>query len=103
MTSTLYDITLPEVRSTAYAMQSFFEQAGSSAAPLLAGIIAVRASLHDAILYINLSAWLLCFVFLLLSAYFVPHDILELRKQLQARAELERARATPAKQATAGR
>ena len=92
VTSTLYDITLPEVRSTANALQNFVEQAGSAAAPFVAGVIAVGSSLHDAILYLNLTAWLFCFVCLVLAAYFVPRDVLELRRQLRARADLERAR-----------
>lgn len=90
--STVYDVTLPEVRSTANAMLSFFEQLGSSTAPLLAGLIAVRASLGQAILYICVSTWVVCFIFLLLAAFAAPSDILALRKQLRERAEFERAR-----------
>lgn len=93
ITSSIFDVTLPEVRSTAYAVENCFELIGSSAAPLLAGLIAVRASLGQAILWICLSTWAVCFIFVLLAAYAVPHDIAELRKQLQARADLERARA----------
>jgi MFS family permease len=91
--STVYDLTLPEVRSTAYALLSFCEQIGSSTAPLLAGLIAVRYSLGSAILYICTGAWAVCFLFLVLTAWSAPGDILALRKQLRARAELERAQA----------
>ena len=89
--SSIFDVTLPEVRSTAYAVQSFCELVGSSTAPLLAGMIAVRASLGQAILYICVSTWAVCFVFLVLAALAVPRDIAALRKELQGRAELERA------------
>lgn len=92
VTSTVYDVTLPEVRSTAYALLSFGEQIGSSTAPALAGLIALRFSLGDAILYICTSAWLVCFIFLVLTACFVPKDIAALRQQLERRAEIERAR-----------
>lgn len=91
--TTIYDMTLPEVRSTANALQNFFEQVGSSAAPLIAGIIAVSSSLRDAILIICVSAWALCFIFLLIAAYLVPKDLQDLRNQLQERAEIEKARA----------
>jgi len=94
--STIFDITLPEVRSTAYAVENFGELIGASAAPLLAGLIAVRASLGQAILWICVSTWLVCFVFLLLAALAAPRDIRTLRKQLQARAEIEQARAAGA-------
>lgn len=92
VTSTVYDVTLPEVRGTAYALLSFFEQIGSSTAPALAGVIAVRLSLGNAILYICTSAWVICFIFLLLTAHFVPQDIAALRQQLEQRAEFERER-----------
>ncbi len=90
VTSTVFDVTLPEVRSTAHAVESFGELLGASAAPLLAGLIAVRASLGQAILYICVSTWLVCAVFLLLAATAAPRDMALLRKQLQARADLER-------------
>src|SRR5690554_3123599 len=50
--STVYDITLPEVRSTALAVQYFIENGGAALAPLLAGIIAAQTSLGNAILVI---------------------------------------------------
>ncbi len=89
--STVYDITLPEVRSTALAVQYFIENSGAALAPLLAGIIAVRSSLHDAILLICVSTWLLGAILLAFTAYWVPRDIATLREQLRARAEFERA------------
>lgn len=93
VTSTVFDVTLPEVRSTAHAVENFGELIGASTAPLLAGLIAVRASLGQAILWICVSAWAICAVFLLAAAIRAPRDISTLRKQLQARAELERGRA----------
>ena len=89
--STVYDVTLPEVRSTALAIQMFIESAGAALAPLLAGLIAVRSSLKDAILIICVSAWVLCFIFLAVTAYLVPRDIKTLRGQMRRRAEQEKA------------
>jgi MFS family permease len=88
---TVYDITLPEVRSTAMAVQYFIESAGAALAPLIAGLIAVRYSLHDAILWICVSTWILCAVFFAIVAVLVPRDIATLRGQLRERAEHERA------------
>ncbi len=90
--ATVYDITLPEIRSTALAVQYFIEGSGAALAPLLAGLIAVRSSLHDAILIICVTAWLIGAVFLAFTAYLVPHDIKVLRDQMRERAEFERAR-----------
>ncbi len=89
--STIYDITPPEVRSTALAVQYFIEEGGSATAPLLAGIIAVRSSLHDAILLICTSAWIVCAILLAFAAYWVPRDIESLRRLMRERAERERA------------
>jgi MFS family permease len=84
--STVYDVTLPEVRSTAAAIQYFIESGGAALAPLLAGLIAVNSSLREAILIICISAWFLCSLFLAGAAYLVPRDIETLREQLRQRA-----------------
>jgi len=89
--STVYDITLPEVRSTALAVQYFIENGGAALAPLLAGIIAKTSNLHTAILTICVSAWLVASLLLAFTAYFVPKDIQTLRGQLRERADIERA------------
>ena len=90
--STVYDITLPEVRSTALAVQYFIENAGAALAPLLAGFIAVQFSLHTAILVICVTTWIMGAIFLAVTAYLVPHDINTLRSQMRERAALEQAR-----------
>jgi len=89
--STIYDVTLPEVRSTANSIQYLIEQGGSAVAPALAGAIAVQFNLHSAILYISVGAWILCFLFILGSIYFLPKDIQTLREQMGDRARLETA------------
>jgi MFS family permease len=88
--STVYDITLPEVRSTALAIQYFIENGGAALAPLLAGYIARGSSLGSAILIICVTAWILGAIFLAFTAYLVPQDISTLRGQLRDRAEHER-------------
>jgi len=90
--STVYDITLPEVRSTALAVQYFIENGGAALAPLLAGIIAVNYSLHTAILVICVTTWIMGAILLGATAYLVPHDINTLRNQMAERAAFEQAR-----------
>ena len=92
--STVYDVTLPEVRSTALAIQYFIESAGAALAPLLAGLIAVRSSLHHAILLICVSTWVLCSIFFAFAAYLVPPDVEALRRAMRERAERERLAST---------
>lgn len=88
--STVYDITLPEVRSTAFSIQSFIESGGAALAPLIAGIISTQGTLRDAILLICLTTWALCGVFFLITSILVPKDINMLRNQLKERAENEK-------------
>jgi MFS family permease len=89
MLATIYDITLPEVRSTSNAIFNFAEQIGSASAPSLAGLIAVQATLGSAMLWITVIAWSICLVMLLIAISFVSKDILRLRSQLSERASLE--------------
>ena len=93
--STVYDITLPEVRSTALSIESLIENGGAALAPLMAGYLATKSSLGQAILVICVIAWLIGSVFLAFTAYLVPHDIAALREQLRERADKERGMNAP--------
>jgi MFS family permease len=84
--STMYDVTVPEIRSSANAIESFLESFGAASAPLLAGVIADATSVGNSIIYICCSAWALCVIFLLLAIYFIPKDIASLHNELEARA-----------------
>lgn len=88
--SSVYDITLPEVRSTALAIESFIENIGAATAPALAGWIASRFSTQTSILGICTIAWLLCVAFLAGAIFFIPRDIDTLRQQMRERAEKQR-------------
>jgi len=90
--STVYDVSLPEVRSTALAVESFIESAGAALAPLIAGMIADALSLKDAIVIICVSTWILCGFFFMFATRLVPPDIKVLRNQLKERADFERAK-----------
>ena len=92
--STMYDVTLPEVRSSAQSVESLIETGGAWAAPILAGLLADATTVGFSIKLICTSAWALCVVFLLAAIFFIPKDIASLHKQLEARAAAE---GTPAK------
>jgi MFS family permease len=87
VTSTVFDITLPEVRSSAQAVEYFVENSGAALAPTLAGAIALAAhSKEFAIMTVCISAWVLCFFLYLGALFFVDKDIKSLRAQLAIRA-----------------
>jgi MFS family permease len=94
--ATVYDITVPEVRSTALAIQYLIESAGAALAPLIAGWIADRSSLGSAIFWVCVSTWALCAVFYSLATRAVPPDIAVLREQMRERAEREKTLQMPA-------
>jgi MFS family permease len=88
--ATVYDIVVPEVRSTAQAVEYFVENIGAAFAPALAGFLAVRYGRGETILWLCIGAWVLCFVLYLAALFTINRDIGRLRDQMAARA------ATPA-------
>jgi hypothetical protein len=79
------DITEPEVRSTAHSIIGVAETAGSALAPLLAGFLAVRSSLGNAMQVITLTAWGIGLVILTYVLVVVPRDIQRLRDVMKTR------------------
>ena len=84
--STIFDITPPEVRSTAQAVEYFIENSGAALAPIIAGSIALATTKQTAILTICVSAWVLCFFLYLGALFFIDGDIKILRTQMADRA-----------------
>ncbi|MCX6098177.1 MAG: MFS transporter [Caldiserica bacterium] len=83
--ATISDISPPEVRSTALAMQSLVETTGAALAPLLTGVVASRISLGTAFLVLIAGAsvlWIPCYLLALRS---VSGDIEQTRADLRAR------------------
>ena len=85
--ATVYDITVPEVRSTAQATEYFVENGGAWIAPVLTGIIADAIDLKTAILLICVVAWGLCFFFYLGALFTIDKDAQDLRGQMAERAK----------------
>ncbi len=84
--ATVFDITVPEVRSSAQALEYFIENSGAAVAPTLAGALAVATDLKTSILVICSIAWILCFFLYLGALFFVDGDISTLRTQMTQRA-----------------
>ena len=88
VTSTVFDISLPEIRSSAQAVEYFIENSGAALAPTIAGAIAFATqSKQFAITVVCITAWVLCFFIYLGALFFVDGDIKSLRAQLAERAK----------------
>jgi len=85
--ATVYDVTVPEVRSTAQATEYFIENTGAAFAPAITGILAEAIGLPDAILILCLTAWILCFFLYTGVLFFIDGDIKILRAQMAERAK----------------
>ncbi|HNJ11997.1 MAG TPA: MFS transporter [Anaerolineales bacterium] len=85
--ATVYDVTVPEVRSTAQASEYFIENAGAAFAPIITGVIADAYDLKTAILLICTVAWVLCFFFYLGAIFTIDKDSRDLRDQMAERAK----------------
>jgi MFS family permease len=85
--ATVYDVTVPEVRSTAQAVEYFIENIGAASAPALAGALSLMYGQGNAILWVCVIAWGLCFVFYLGALFTVDKDIHNLRTQMAERAK----------------
>jgi MFS transporter, Spinster family, sphingosine-1-phosphate transporter len=85
--ATVYDVTVPEVRSTAQAIEYFVENSGAVTAPALTGAIIVASGDRTfAILSICIIAWILCFFFYLGALFTIEKDTNALRRQMAERA-----------------
>jgi len=86
--ATVYDVTVPEVRSSAQAIEYFVENSGAVAAPALTGwLILATQDKTFSILAICITAWLLCFVFYLGALFTIDKDTQHLRTQMADRAK----------------
>ncbi|MEM3982581.1 MAG: MFS transporter [Thermofilum sp.] len=86
VSAAITDVTEPELRASATGYLRFFENIGSAAAPFITGVLADQIGLGEAILWVSVSTWLLCFVFFTILALIIPRDIDRLRKIMESRA-----------------
>jgi MFS family permease len=86
--ATVYDVTVPEVRSTAQSVEYFVENTGAAFAPFIAGELAASAlGLTNTIIILCVGAWLLCFLFYLGALFTIDKDTGDLRNQMAERAK----------------
>jgi MFS family permease len=84
--ATVYDVTVPEVRSTAQAVEYFVENTGAAFAPAITGLLAEAIGLSQSIIVMCLTAWIICFFLYLGALFTIDHDTHTLRAQMAARA-----------------
>jgi MFS family permease len=89
--STVYDVIVPEVRSTAQSVEYFIENSGAAFAPILAGMISDAFNMGTAILWVSVIAWFFCFLIFYGATFFIGNDIQTLRMQMAERAALDKA------------
>ena len=87
--TSVYDVVLPEVRSTATSIQYFLGNLGSAFAPLLAGAISEISSLQTALLSISLTAWLITAALLGVSLLYFKDDMEAMHSRLKERASAQ--------------
>lgn len=85
--ATVYDITVPEIRSTAQATEYFVENTGAAFAPAVTGLLAEAIGLSTTITMLCVTAWIICFCLYLGALFFVDNDIQTLRNEMSARAK----------------
>jgi MFS family permease len=89
--ATVYDVTVPEVRSTAHSLEYFVENTGAAFAPVLTGYLAdpdkMGLGLSTTILVMCISAWVICFLLYLGALFTVDRDVHTLRSQMAERAK----------------
>ncbi len=85
--ATVYDVTVPEVRSTAQAMEYFIENTGAAFAPAITGILAEAIGLSQSIIVICITAWIICFFLYIGAIFTIDHDTQHLRHQMAERAK----------------
>ncbi len=86
--ATVYDVTVPEVRSTAQAIEYFIENSGAVTAPALTGVLILATGDKTfSIMIICVTAWVICFLFYLGALFTIEKDTSHLRTQMAERAK----------------
>ena len=87
--ASVMDITLPELRASAFALALVFQTIGVLVSPFILSLVQGTIGLIDTILWLSIGAWAICFVILVLLLIFVPRDIEKLRRHMAYRSHLE--------------
>lgn len=87
--ATLFDITLPEIRSSAIAVFMVFQLAGMTVGSAMMDYFAAKIGLGSAILWVSTGSWGVSLLFLIGLLFLLPEEIERLRKHLAYRSQLE--------------
>jgi MFS family permease len=87
--ATIFDLTLPEVRSSALAILYLFQLLGTAGSTLLIRRLETSMSLGAAMQWLGGGAWGLCAVLLGIVSFLVPAAIRNLRRHMAYRSYLE--------------
>ncbi len=87
--ATIFDITLPEVRSTALAIFMFFQLLGSFVAGLLASYLMGRMDLVGMIRWLGVLPWGICVLLLVGVLILLPKEIRQIHRHMAYRSYLE--------------
>jgi MFS family permease len=89
LTSTMTDVIVPEVRSSANAVLNLIGDSGNAFAPIAAGIVADSFNIGAAILWVGGIAWLIAALSYGVLLFFIDNDIDHLRSTMKERATLQ--------------
>jgi len=86
----VFDITLPELRSTSISIMMLFQLIGSFLGPILVGYLLPFTGLGNALLWVCAFAWGISLLLLIALCRIMPQEIEGLRKRMAYRSQLER-------------
>jgi MFS transporter, Spinster family, sphingosine-1-phosphate transporter len=89
MFAAVMDITLPELRGSAFALVLFFQAVSSLISPSILNYVQGLVGLGNAILWICLGAWGISIIILILLIFSIPRDVEQLRRHMAYRSHLE--------------
>jgi MFS family permease len=87
--ASVMDITLPELRASAFGLALVFQTVSVLVSPLILSLGQRTVGLIDTIVWLSIGAWAICLVILVLLLIFVPRDIEKLRRHMAYRSHLE--------------
>ena len=87
--ASIMDVALPEVRASACALGLLFQAISFLVTPWIFSMVQGFLNVGDAILWICVSAWMICLMILSGLFIFIPKDIERLRRHMAYRSQLE--------------
>jgi len=89
MFAAVMDITLPELRGSAFAFALLFQAVSSLVSPIILTYVQGLVGLSNAVLWICIGAWVISIIIIILLFFFIPQDVEQLRRHMAYRSYLE--------------